>query len=187
MSREDEKRTLVSQACVEWQDDIRAFLLGVLRGREHLDDAWQRTVVSAMNAAESVEPPTLRGWLFRIALNEARQIRRTLRRQAVWNQKISSEMAQVWFRKSSGQSVADGALVREELIAEVRRAMERLPEEQRRVVVMRVYDGKSFAQIAEETGRPIGTVLTWMRRALLKMKDDPSLRSLADHGLDESV
>ena len=38
------------------------------------------------------------------------------------------------------------------------------------MVLARVYEEKTFAEIAGETGLPLGTVLTRMRRALEKMR-----------------
>lgn len=180
MSLEDERRTLVSGACVQWQAEIRIFLAGVLKCRDQVDDAWQRTVVSAMKAAGNVEPATVRGWLFQVALNEARQLRRVSRRQAEFTQKLAADVRVPWYREKVDQQAGEDKLATDELVALVRKSMERLPEEQRTVVRMRIYDGKSFAVIAEELGRPIGTVLTWMRRAILNMKQDRHLRSLVE-------
>lgn len=180
MSLEDERRTLVSGACVQWQDEIRVFLAGVLKCRDQVDDAWQRTVVSAMKAAGSVEPATVRGWLFRVALNEARQLKRSSRRQAGLRHKLFADLKIPWYRETTERDAGEDRLATDELVALVRRSMERLPAEQQMVVKMRIYDGKSFAVIAEEMGRPIGTVLTWMRRAMLNMKEDRNLRSLVD-------
>ncbi|MCX7703495.1 MAG: RNA polymerase sigma factor [Planctomycetota bacterium] len=47
----------------------------------------------------------------------------------------------------------------------------RLPEEQRDVVLLRHYSGLSFAEIAEILGAPLGTVLSRMRYALIKLKE----------------
>lgn len=58
------------------------------------------------------------------------------------------------------------SLARKEVIEEVREAIQELPLNQQRVVRMRIYEQKTFAQIAEETGPPLGTVLTHMRRAM---------------------
>ena len=180
MSLEDERRTLVSEACVELQAEICVFLAGVLKCRDQVDDAWQRTVVSAMKAAGNVEPATIRGWLFQVALNEARQLRRISRRQAELKHELISGQKVPWYREATEQQAGEDRLATDELVALVRKSMERLPDEQRMVVRMRIYDGKSFAVIAEEMGRPIGTVLTWMRRAILNMKEDRNLRSRAD-------
>lgn len=44
------------------------------------------------------------------------------------------------------------------------------PEEHRRVILARVYDDKAFAEIVRDSGLPLGTVLTRIRRALGKMR-----------------
>ena len=52
----------------------------------------------------------------------------------------------------------------------LRKALGELPAEQGRVVWARMYEDKTFAQIAEEFGLPLGTVLTRMRLALEKLR-----------------
>ena len=51
-----------------------------------------------------------------------------------------------------------------------RRALDSLPDDQREVVVMRIYGGLKFAQIAEALGRPMPTITTRYRRALAKLQ-----------------
>ena len=53
----------------------------------------------------------------------------------------------------------------------VKEVLESLPDEQRRVVRMRIYEEKTFAAIAAELNAPLGTVLTRMRLALKKLAD----------------
>jgi RNA polymerase sigma-70 factor (ECF subfamily) len=55
--------------------------------------------------------------------------------------------------------------VQGEDVARVRVAIDRLPPEQRRVVEQRIDEGRTFAEIAAESGLPLGTVLTRMRLA----------------------
>jgi RNA polymerase sigma-70 factor, ECF subfamily len=51
----------------------------------------------------------------------------------------------------------------------VRRALMELPSPQQQVVRMRIYEGKTFAVIAQELGIPLGTALGRMRTALQKL------------------
>ena len=53
---------------------------------------------------------------------------------------------------------------------DVRRAVGTLPEGPRQVLLMRVEGGLSFREIADELAIPLGTALTWMRSATLKLK-----------------
>jgi len=67
---------MVESACVQFQGDLKGFLLGVLKNRDLAEDVFQKTAIRAMEAAENARAATLRGWLFQIALNEARQLLR---------------------------------------------------------------------------------------------------------------
>jgi RNA polymerase sigma-70 factor, ECF subfamily len=49
-------------------------------------------------------------------------------------------------------------------------AVEALPDEQREAIVLRVYGGLSFAQIAQVTGDPLPTVATRFRRGLERLR-----------------
>src|SRR6266550_941822 len=57
--------------------------------------------------------------------------------------------------------------LRKEMV--VRRAVSELPAAQREVVELRHSGGLTFQQIADRLGRPLGTVLTQMRAALLRI------------------
>ena len=52
-----------------------------------------------------------------------------------------------------------------------RRAMEALPVDQREVVVMKIYGGLTFEQIAEALGRPVSTAASRYRRALQRLRE----------------
>ena len=55
----------------------------------------------------------------------------------------------------------------EHLIAD---AIEALPDEQREAIVLRVYGGLTFAQIAQVIGDPLPTVATRFRRGLERLR-----------------
>lgn len=59
----------------------------------------------------------------------------------------------------------------------LRQAVDGLPSEQQEAVVLRVYAGLSFEQIAEVAGAPLPTVFSRYQRALEKLRD--RLRSLS--------
>jgi RNA polymerase sigma-70 factor (ECF subfamily) len=130
---------------------------------------------------------TLRGWLFRIALNEARQFQREQRREAGHREKIANALLverSEQLSLSDAHQMAEMRLVNNDLSNVLKRSLEKLPSVQQEVIRRRVYDGLTFAEIAVQMGLPIGTVLTWMRRGLLKLKEDSGLKSLRDDFLD---
>jgi len=54
----------------------------------------------------------------------------------------------------------------------VSRALAKLPEQERRILVMATSEGLSHQEIAEQTGLPLGTVKTNARRALARVREE---------------
>lgn len=172
------QRRTVEQACVSLAGEVGDFLRGMLRDRHLAEDAWQKTVVRAIESAQSVRLGTIRGWLFRIALNEARAILRE-RSRLPNSTELSEDVAR---GQRSGMDCRelpmDQQLIREELRVALRASLELLPVDQREVIRRRVYLEMSFAEIAADMNVPLGTVLTWMRRGVVKLREDRALQKL---------
>ena len=143
--------------------ELRRFVLGVVRDPELADDVMQATFVKALEHGHEARAETLRGWLFRVAFHEAL----ASRRRSMTHEKGLRRLASFGRKSLPGP---DDPIVRNETVEAVRKALGELPEEQKRVVLARVYEEKTFAQIAGEFGLPLGTVLTRMRRALERMR-----------------
>jgi RNA polymerase sigma-70 factor (ECF subfamily) len=61
-----------------------------------------------------------------------------------------------------------------EMTEELRRllaCMGRLDEERRRLVLFAYYDGWSREQLAAKFGKPVNTIKTWLRRALMEIRE----------------
>ena len=179
LTHDAEKRRLVEQACVDYERDLRAFLNGILRDSHFAEDTFQRTVVRAIESSSAANSATIRGWLFRIALNTARDLKRKLARE---NQRLRAvqELSAAPVVNHMYNDVAN--LVTEEERDLVRQALNQLNKNYRQVVIRRIQNGQSFAEIAEELDRPLGTILTWMRRALIELREMNIIRSLSDDG-----
>ena len=67
---------------------------------------------------------------------------------------------------------------RKEVHGSVRKLIEELPEDQREVIVLRVYAELSFKEIADLTGVSINTALGRMRYALINMRKMISVKQL---------
>jgi RNA polymerase sigma-70 factor (ECF subfamily) len=59
----------------------------------------------------------------------------------------------------------EGQFIRQDLRRRLRDAIDALPAEQRRVVMLTYFDGRTYAEIAEIVGCPVNTVKTRMFRA----------------------
>lgn len=147
----------------EHAGEIRRFVLGVVRDPESASDVLQATFAKAVELGHTARAETLKGWLFRVAYHEAITARRRQQTREQGQRKLTS----LWVARSEQP---EESLIRRETVEAVRKAMEELPAEQRRVVWARLYEDKTFAAIAAEFGVPLGTVLTRMRLALEKLK-----------------
>jgi RNA polymerase sigma-70 factor (ECF subfamily) len=154
---------LLASLFLEHADELRRFVFGILRDHDTAGDVLQATFTKAIERGHTAREKTLKGWLFRVAYNEAIVVKRKqgVRRRA--NDFLANEPQPEAPRP-------DQRLVRFEDVERVRAALALLPPEQRQVVRMRMYEGKKFAEIAEELKWPLGTVLTRMHAALKKLK-----------------
>ena len=179
----DVMRSMVEGSCVQWEADLKVFLLGVLKNRDLAEDAFQKMVIRAIESAQTARPATLRGWLFRIALNEARQYLRQQKRDTKHREKFAEQSVSSQSERQAGsdaQWMLDPGVVNEEAVLAIQRSLVRLPVEQQEVIRRRIYGGQTFAEIAAQMQEPLGTVLTWMRRGLLRLKEDSQLRAFVE-------
>ena len=101
-----------------------------------------------------------RAWLCRIAINTARDALRRARPLEELDEGLPD----------SSSSPAEQAEVRSRRAA-VRRALARLPEASRAALVLREYEGLSYAEIAAALGIPIGTVMSRLNYARGLLRD----------------
>jgi len=57
-----------------------------------------------------------------------------------------------------------------DLVRQVKRALDQLDSQQRQAIELAYFEGLSQTEIAERMGQPLGTIKTWMRRAIQQMR-----------------
>ena len=142
---------------------LRRFLWGVLRDDGLAGDCVQATFVKMIESGGPDREEADKAWLFRVAYHQALAIRR---REAV-GQRANRRLADVLPREAGA---ADLPAVARERKESVRKAIRGLPDEQRQIVRKRIYEEKTFAEIAEELNIPLGTALSRMRAALKRLR-----------------
>lgn len=148
----------------EHEETLRRFVWGLVRESSVVADVVQATLAIAWEKGQEIPPSNRKAWLFQVAYNEAMQWRR---RRSIQDRAYAG-----WLngQRTVGPEPPDRSLARGETIEAVRRAINELPAEQRSVVVARMYEEKTFAEIAREGNVALGTVLTRMRLALDKLR-----------------
>jgi RNA polymerase sigma-70 factor (ECF subfamily) len=154
---------VVAALYVEHAEELRRFVLGLLRDPQLTADVLQITFVKMAERGHETKAESRKAWLFRVAYHEAM----AYRRREGGREKLLRRVA--WHNTSAARPV-DEPLLRLEAVQSVREALEELPPEQRRVVRMRIYENQTFAEIAKELNIPLGTALGRMRAALIKLR-----------------
>ena len=116
---------------------------------------------------------TLRTWIYRIAVNQARNKHRFWRRRHRADQvSLDEHVAAHGELPSGGESTPDRLLAQKELAAQLQTALDRLPFDQRTAIVLREIDGLSYEEIAYSLGVAVGTVKSRLTRARQALRLD---------------
>lgn len=116
-------------------------------------------------------------WLFMLTRSRALDRWRVLRR--IERAAIASEDAAIIQPLSTLSDPAEDVLVSERR-KQVLAALDQLPDQQRHVLEMVYYKGLTHAEIAAQTGQPLGTVKTRIRLGLTKLREALSTQHLGN-------
>jgi RNA polymerase sigma-70 factor (ECF subfamily) len=158
-----------------------AHLLGVIlriqRDRGQAEDVLQEIFVSIWRAAQGfdaarAQPMT---WLTSIARNRAID---SLRRR---KSEVATVSAQVGADDGPDSDLIDAVasaqagplelLQQASQMREVQNCIGQLSAEQQQCVALTYYQGLSHSEVAQHLAQPLGTVKSWVRRALIALKD----------------
>jgi RNA polymerase sigma-70 factor, ECF subfamily len=148
---------------------LRSFARSLAGAADQADDLVQASLEKALRNLASFTPGTrLDSWMFRIIRNTWTDTLRA-RRITVGNDAQAMED----LVGEDGRTTTEARLH----LAEVRRAMDDLPEEQRIVLMLVCVEGMRYREVAQALDIPMGTVMSRLSRARLtlveKLKSDP--------------
>ncbi|MBQ4525047.1 MAG: sigma-70 family RNA polymerase sigma factor [Bacteroidaceae bacterium] len=154
-----------------YKDKLYSYIYFVVRNEEQTEDLFQETFVKAIVTIQQGRYSAdgkFGAWLTRIAHNLVIDFFRQERNENV----VSNDEVEIDLFNNANLSddTIETQMVNEQVLCDVRRLMDFLPENQREVVYMRFYQDLSFKEIAEITGVSINTSLGRMRYALLNLR-----------------
>lgn len=151
---------------------VYSYLITQTRRREDAEDLTGQVFLEAMRGIRGFtgDASAFRGWLFRIAHNRAVDLARRLARRREESLDEAEGVAELLGTEE--RAIAGVA------VARVWKAIESLPEQQRRVLVLRLGAGLTAREIAEALDKRIGTVKALQHRALNSLTR--ALRDLGD-------
>ena len=114
------------------------------------------------------------GWLFRVARNRITDFFRKKRPESFSETGVTGEddeLLQLEDLLPSPDAGPDALYARHVLLDELELAVDELPEEQRDVFVGHEFDGRSFKEMAAETGVSVNTLLSRKRYAVRHLRE----------------
>jgi RNA polymerase sigma factor (sigma-70 family) len=114
------------------------------------------------------------GWLFRVARNRITDLLRKKKPDLFSDEAVEGEdgeLLQIEDLLPSPDAGPEALYFRNVLLEELELAVEELPEEQRAVFVGHELEGRSFNEMAAETGVSVNTLLSRKRYAVLRLRE----------------
>jgi len=121
------------------------------------------------------------GWLFRVARNRITDLFRKKKPESFSDTAVEDEdggLLQIEDLLPSPDAGPEALYARHVLLEELELAVDELPEEQREVFVAHELEGRSFKEMAAETGVSVNTLLSRKRYAVLHLRE--RLQSIYD-------
>ncbi len=154
--------TEFAQAALSHLDSLYGTALRLTRRAPDAEDLVQDTYLKAFRSAHQFEAGTnLKAWLFTILHNTFRNIRRHDGRNPV---DVDSEAVERVVDDGPGAQSPEQILSRATLDADLKEALDALPDAFRQAVWLRDVEELSYAEMAQVLDVPIGTVMSRISR-----------------------
>jgi len=163
-------KTKFSEQAMPFMDALYTAAMRLTHNSADAEDLVQETYLKAYRAYGSFEEGTnLRAWLYRILTNTFINNYRSKKRRPDETDIDEIEDLYLYRRLGGLEAAAAGRSAEEELLdwftdAEVKEAVEALPEQFRMAVLLSDVEGFSYKEIAEILDIPIGTVMSRLHR-----------------------
>jgi RNA polymerase sigma-70 factor (ECF subfamily) len=156
-----------AQLVAEHQRMVVQLAMNLLNDRDEALDLSQEVFLKVFRTIHRFRgQSSLRTWIYRIAVNHARNRHRFWRRRHRGDQvSLDQHIAAHGDFLSGADSIPDRVLAQKELATQLKLALDALPFDQRTAIVLREVDGLSYEEIAYSLGVAVGTVKSRLTRA----------------------
>jgi RNA polymerase sigma factor (sigma-70 family) len=169
---EVEQDEFIAEAMKRDEPRLRSFIRKRVLDMEDAEDVFQDVFYELVSAYRMMKPAEqVTAWLYRVARNRITDLFR--RRKTVSLQEpVMEDDEAVTFEDllPSPDAGPDALYARNVMLDAMEEALEELPQQQREVFVAHELMGRSFKELAEETGRSVNTLLSQKRYAVLQLR-----------------
>jgi RNA polymerase sigma-70 factor, ECF subfamily len=174
--RQHADRPAFEELVHRYEKELYGYLRNYLGDPEMAEDVFQQTFFQVHLKGDQFEPGRkLRPWLYAVATNQAIDYQRRQGRhriasldRRIGRQDSDDAGAFIELFGSPLQGPAEESESSEQR-AEIRRAVDELPEQTRQVVMLVYYQGLKYREAAEVLGIPVGTVKSRLHIAIHKL------------------
>lgn len=179
MSEQDRR---VSEVVAKQGARLRNFIRKRVPNEADVEDLLQEVFYELVEANRLLMPiEYVTGWLFQVARNRITDLFRKKKSVTFSDVAVADEEGELLRMEDllpSPDAGPEAVYVRKEMLQELELALSELSEEQRQVFVAHELEGRSFRELAEESGVSINTLLSRKRYAMLHLRE--RLRSIHD-------
>ncbi|MCU1333005.1 MAG: polymerase, sigma-24 subunit, subfamily [Candidatus Angelobacter sp.] len=172
MALEQDQR--ISEVVKREQSRLRNFIRRRVPDPRDAEDIVQDVFYELVEANRLLMPiEHVTGWLFRVARNRITDLFRKKKPEPFSDATIegeSGELLQIEDLLPSPEAGPEALYFRNLLLDELELAVDELPDEQREVFVAHELEGRSFKEMAAETGVSVNTLLSRKRYAVLHLR-----------------
>jgi len=180
MALEQDQR--ISEVVKREQSRLRNFIRRRVPDPRDAEDILQDIFYELVEANRLLMPiEHVTGWLFRVARNRITDLFRKKRPESFSDTAVADEDDELLPLEDllpSPDAGPEALYARNLLLDELELAVDELPEEQREVFVAHELEGRSFKEMAAETGVSVNTLLARKRYAVLHLRQ--RLQSIYD-------
>ncbi len=180
MALEQDQR--ISEVVKREGSRLRNFIRRRVADPRDVEDVLQDVFYRLVEANRLLMPiDHVTGWLFRVARNRITDLFRKKTPEPFSDTAIEGEegeLLQIEDLLPSPDAGPEALYFRNLLLDELELALDELPDEQREVFVAHELEGRSFKELAEETGVSVNTLLSRKRYAVLHLRE--RLQSIYD-------